>query len=134
MNKVYAIFFELVVPKCIIAMKSKNRLYKKYLKNPNNDNERTYKTFRIKFNRIKIVEKKNYYQERIKQFQSDAKQTWKTINEIINPCIFENSFLDMIDDISYKLSCLFTLAMLDRILSLLRRLSSSLSIGYRLVI
>ena len=43
------------------SRKTKNMLYKKFMKNPNERNESTYKIYRNKFNKVKNLAKKYYY-------------------------------------------------------------------------
>ena len=42
------------------SRKTKNKLHKKFIKNPNERNESIYKTYRNKFNKIKKAAKKHY--------------------------------------------------------------------------
>lgn len=62
----------------------KNKLYKKYIDEPTEINEKTYKRFRNKFNNIKRMAKKKYYSDKLFELKRNLRHTWKLINEIIN--------------------------------------------------
>ena len=47
------------------SRKTKTKLYKKFIKNPNERNESIYKTYRNKFNKIKKKKKKTLLQQRV---------------------------------------------------------------------
>ena len=47
------------------------------------ENEKTYKTYKNLFERIKKNAKKNYYRDKIKLFENDIRNTWKIMKEII---------------------------------------------------
>ena len=66
------------------ARKFKNKLYKRFIKNPNDANENNYKTCRNKFNNMKRIAKKSYYKSKFQESQGNIRQTWKLINEITN--------------------------------------------------
>ena len=68
----------------LISRKVKNKLYKKFIKNPNKTNETSYKRYRNKFNKIKKAGKKNYYCEKFNNLKGNLKLSWKLIKEIIN--------------------------------------------------
>ena len=66
------------------SRKSKNMLYKKFIKNPNERNESIYKTYRNKFNKIKKAAKKCYYNKEFEEHKGNLKYPWKLIKEVIN--------------------------------------------------
>ena len=66
------------------ARKFKNKLYKRFINNPNDTNENNYKTCRNKFNNMKRIAKKSYYKSKFQESQGNIRQTWKLINEITN--------------------------------------------------
>ena len=56
---------------------------RKHLKNCNPQNLARYKTYQNLFETIKRKSKKNYYSEKILSFKGDAKNTWKTMKDLI---------------------------------------------------
>ena len=68
----------------LAARKLKNKLYKRFINNPNDTNENNYKTCRNKFNNMKRLAKKSYYKSKFEESQGNIRQTWKLINEITN--------------------------------------------------
>ena len=63
--------------------KTKEVLYRKFIKNPSQKNERDYKIYRNKLNHLIRIVKKNYYSKRLDQAENDIKSTWNTINELL---------------------------------------------------
>ena len=61
------------------SRKTKNKLYKKFIKNPNERNELIYKTYRNKFNKIKNAAKKYYYNKEFNEHKGNLKYSWKLI-------------------------------------------------------
>ena len=59
-------------------------LYKKFIKNPNERNESTYKIYRNKFNKVKNLAKKYYYNKEFNEHKGNLRHLWKLINEVIN--------------------------------------------------
>ena len=66
------------------SRKTKNKLYKKFIKNPNEKNESIYKTYRNKFNKIKNAAKKYYYSKEFNEHKGNLRYSWKLIKEVIN--------------------------------------------------
>ena len=66
------------------SRKTKNKLYKKFIKNPSKKNELAYKTYRNKFNKVKSVAKKCYYNKEFNEHKNNLRYLWKLINEVIN--------------------------------------------------
>ena len=66
------------------SRKTKNKLYKKFIKNPNEKNESIYKTYRNKFNKIKNAAKKYYYSKEFNEHKGNLRYLWKLIKEVIN--------------------------------------------------
>ena len=62
----------------------KNKLYKKFIKNPTDTSKKSYKVYRNKFNKIKRIAKKVYYSNKLNELKGNLRLTWKLINEIIN--------------------------------------------------
>ena len=61
----------------------KEALYKKFLKNPTQQNEQDYKRYRNKLNHLIRIAKKSYCNERFSQARNDTKSTWNTINDLL---------------------------------------------------
>lgn len=80
------------------SSKMKNRLYKKYLKNPTPTKLHSYKSYRNKFNRLIRNCKRKYYQDQFTAASTNIRKTWKLINEIMNrkkaTNILPNKFID----------------------------------------
>ena len=56
---------------------------RKHLKNCSPQNLARYKTYQNLFETIKRKSKKNYHSEKILSFKGDAKNTWKTMKDLI---------------------------------------------------
>ena len=65
------------------SSKRKQRLHEKYLKIRSKENEKTYKTYKNLFERIKKNAKKNYHRDKMKLFENDIRNTWKIMKKII---------------------------------------------------
>ena len=65
------------------SSKTKEVLYRKFIKNPSQKNERDYKIYRNKLNHLIRIAKKNYYSKRLDQAGNDIKSTWNTFNELL---------------------------------------------------
>ena len=68
----------------IKSSKTKEKLYKKFIKKPTRNNEQNYKKYRNKLNHLTRIAKKNYYCKKFCQAQNDIKSTWKTINQLLD--------------------------------------------------
>ena len=68
----------------LASRKVKNKLYKKFNKNPTDTSKKNYKVYRNKFNKIKRIAKKMYYSNKLNELKRNLRLTWKLINEIIN--------------------------------------------------
>ena len=67
------------------SIKTKNKLYRLKLKNPNNATfARDYKIYRNKLTRVKEQAKRLYYNQLIQENMHNFQKVWKTINEILN--------------------------------------------------
>ena len=80
----------------LTSMRTKDMLYRKKIKNPTQLNTINYKKYLNKYNQVKRVMKKLYYESKIRQSKNDMKATWQVINEAIgksrNKCDFPHSF------------------------------------------
>ena len=68
----------------ITSTRKKNKLYRKFLRKPNINNELRYKRYKNKLNHVLRIAKKKYYSEQFEDSKNDIKSTWKTINELLN--------------------------------------------------
>merc|ERR1711942_553560 len=57
---------------------------KKFLKNPNAQNESSFKKNRKNYNKELEKSKQSYYHEQIKKVGTNSKDVWKVINNILN--------------------------------------------------
>jgi len=82
----------------------KNKLYRKYLKNPTPTTLQKYKTYRNKFNGLIRTSKRQYYQDRFTTVSNDIRNTWKLINELLNrkkaSATLPSKFMDGEDEIT----------------------------------
>ena len=65
------------------SSKRKQRLYDKLLKRRNGKNETAYKMYKSFFEKLKLQSKKLYFQNKLKQYENNIKNTWKIIKVII---------------------------------------------------
>ena len=66
------------------SVRTKHKLYKKYLANPIPYRDSRYKNYKNKLNHVIRIAKKHYYDKSFKLAQSNMKKTWQLINEVIN--------------------------------------------------
>ena len=62
----------------------KNKLYKKYIANPNESNSTNYKTYKNKLSNILRKAERNYYNSLIVENQCNSRKKWSIIKEVIN--------------------------------------------------
>ena len=65
------------------SSKRKQRLYDKLLKRRNDKNEKAYKMYKSLFEKLKLQSKKLYFQNKLKQYENNIKNTWKIMKVII---------------------------------------------------
>jgi len=66
------------------SIKNKHRLYKKFLSKPTQTNESKYKIYRNKLNHTIRIAKKLYFHKKLTSDQGNTKETWRTLNELLN--------------------------------------------------
>ena len=66
------------------SVKKKHKLYKQFLKHPSPKNEFLYKSYKNKLSHTIRIAKKVYYERKLEEAKSSAKQTWKILNEVLN--------------------------------------------------
>ena len=64
---------------------TKNKLYKRYLKKPTENNHRKYKRYRNLLNKVCMKAQTSYYQELLLNTKNSVKKLWQTFGPIINP-------------------------------------------------
>ena len=65
------------------SSRTKNKLYKRFIKYPNKKHETKYKLYKNKLNHIIRIAKKNYFSKRVEESKHNMKKTWEVINELI---------------------------------------------------
>ena len=65
------------------SSKRKQCLYDKLLKRRNDKNEKAYKMHKSLFEKLKLQSKKLYFQNKLKQYENNIKNTWKIMKVII---------------------------------------------------
>ena len=68
----------------LTSIKTKNKLFRNYVKNNNQENKMNYKRYLNKLTHIKNLAKCMYYEKQIKENHQDSSKTWKIMKEIIN--------------------------------------------------
>ena len=66
------------------SIKRKHKLYTKQLKHHTQENIKIYKTFRNRLNHVMRISERSYYQNKIIEYQSNLRKSWKVINSVIN--------------------------------------------------
>ena len=61
----------------------KHCLYNKYLKRRNDKNKKAYEMYMNLFEKLKLQSKKLYFQNKLKQYENNIKNTWKIMKVII---------------------------------------------------
>jgi hypothetical protein len=65
------------------SINTKNKLYKQYLRCPNDNTQQKFKTFRNKLHGLIRKSKRNYFFKKFEDAKNNMRQTWKTINNVI---------------------------------------------------
>ena len=65
------------------SINKKNKLYKRFIKNPSSVNKETYSKYRNKLTQVIRMSKRGYYTELIKVHRGDQKKSWQVLNEIL---------------------------------------------------
>ena len=66
------------------SIKTKNKLYRKSCRYPNDSNKKSYKLYRNKLNHVLRHAEKTYYQVILEQNKNNASKTWSVIKGIVN--------------------------------------------------
>ena len=64
------------------SIRTKNKLYRQYLTNQSSHYETRYKNYKNKLNHLLRIAKRIYYENKIDASKSNAKATWRVLNEI----------------------------------------------------
>jgi hypothetical protein len=75
------------------SVRTKNKLYKKFLCHPTTYNEQKYKQYKDKLNHIIKIAKKKHYEEEMIKYKNDTKLLWGTLNEIMNKLTRKHNLL-----------------------------------------
>ena len=67
-----------------ISIKTKNKLFKKYLNNPTDINEAAWKRFRNKTNEVIKRAEAEYYKSLLNEHKDSSKNLWSTFGKILN--------------------------------------------------
>ena len=67
----------------IKSIKTRNKLYIKFIKNPNDRNKFKYIAYRNKLTKLIKTSCKTYYSDKFKKYKYNIKNTWQTINTVI---------------------------------------------------
>ena len=84
-----------ITPGILNSIRSKEKLYRRYLKAPTPDNRLNYRKYRNKLNHIIRIGKKHFYIKKFSDCKNDCKETWKTINGLLKgekPSSFPETF------------------------------------------
>lgn len=73
---------------------TKNKLLMKKMKQPTDVNYNKYKIYLQTYNRIKKIIKRNYYSQLVENQKNNIKQTWKTVNKILQKKNDKSSYPD----------------------------------------
>ena len=67
-----------------VSIRTKNKLYKKYLNNPTDINKAAWKRFRNKTNEIIKRAEAHYYKSLLNEHKNNSKNLWRTFGKILN--------------------------------------------------
>ena len=73
-----------ITPGLIKSCNKKSKLYKQYINNPNEKNEKKFKNYQKNLKKLLIKAEKQYYSQKIKNYGSNLIKMWKTIKTLIN--------------------------------------------------
>ena len=68
--------------KCV---RRKNRLYKKFIRRPTEENKEKYRMYRNRLNCTLRLAKKNYFSNLLENENNNMRNTWKILNSILRP-------------------------------------------------
>lgn len=66
------------------SVRKKHKLCKHFLKHPCPENKLRYKSYKNKLSHSIRITKKIYYERKLEEAKSSAKQTWKILNEVLS--------------------------------------------------
>ena len=84
------------------SSKRKQYLYDKYLKQRNDKNEKAYKMYKSWFEKLKLQSKKLYFQNKLKQYENNIKNTCKVMKVMIGKSKVYNANVPKILNIDKK--------------------------------
>ena len=87
-----------ITPNILCSINYKNKLYKRFVRNRNLQNEQKYKEYRNTLTKVIRESKRLYFLKVFEDSKKDSKETWKYIREALDICsssnTFPSSFLD----------------------------------------
>ena len=86
-----------VTPGIIQSVKTKNKLYKKFVKKPITYGH-IFRTYRNNLTKVIKASKDNYYKKKFSDVQGNSKQTWKIINGMLGKSKKSNTSIIKIND------------------------------------
>ena len=72
-----------ITPGIIKSIKTRNKLYKIFIKQPTEGNKNKYTKYRNKLTHVIRSSTKKYYSDKFNSCKNNIKNTWRTINEIL---------------------------------------------------
>jgi len=75
-----------ITPGLLCSINTKNKLYKKLLRNASIANENSYKRYRNILVYLIRDAKKSYIKQSLEESRNDSKQTWQVLNNLMNKC------------------------------------------------
>ena len=81
-------------PGLLISRKSKGKLLAKKTRNPCLRNKDNFKQFNTIYTKLLRLAKQKYYDDKFKEYKSDSKRTWQTINSILGRVKNKNDIPD----------------------------------------
>ena len=76
----------------LTSQRQKNKLFKKKLSNPSEQNITNYKTYNTVYNKLKRKLKSDYYINLIEKHKYDMKKTWSILNSVVGKDSSKQSF------------------------------------------
>jgi hypothetical protein len=67
----------------IKSINTKDKLYKKYITNPNSENKMKYQKYRNTLQSLLRISKKNHITSELDSYKNNMKKTWQTLNNLL---------------------------------------------------
>jgi len=72
-----------MTPALLKSTKTKQKLYKKFIKNPTIENKAIFTNYRNKYKLIRIKTEQTYYASEFTKYNNDIKKTWQIIRKLV---------------------------------------------------